>query len=81
MAKSVGEVDPRIHDGQGDEILESRHAEENEESGQRQLDGVQPSVLRGFLAGQVIASQYLRQSRTLTFGGNSEAVGIDSNGV
>ena len=38
VAESVGEVDPRIHDRQGDEILECRHTEEDEESGQTQLD-------------------------------------------
>ncbi len=56
VAESVGEVDPRIHNRQGDEILENRDAEEDEEFSQRQLDGVQTSVLRSLLAGQVIPS-------------------------
>ena len=81
MAESVGEVDPRVNDRQGDEILESGHAEGDEEPSQRQLDGVEAVVLRGLVAGQVIAREYLRQRRTRTFSSDSEAGGIDSNGV
>ena len=51
MAESVGEVDPRVHDGQGDEILESGHAEGDEESSQKQLDGVEAGVWGGLVAG------------------------------